>query len=161
MSRIPAVLDALVTAFRARSALADIVRDGPRLDQAKDGSFVVVGHDGSQDDTDGAAGSSEREFVGIGANNRRDQTISVTCAAVAWYGDNYPAAAKAARDRVATLLSECESAINADLTLAVGTAGTPGSVRNAIVSSEEWFQASNAGGSRARLVFTVTCTARL
>lgn len=159
-SRQNAVVNALLSIWR--TAFADDtdvqINDGPIIDQRTASSLVYVGFDGAEDGSDGESVTSDQEWVGLGTNNRRDEPIQVTCAALSWIGDNSPSEA---RDRVYLLVDECEAAILTDVTLGVGTPGQPGAVRNAMVSNLSLFQANNAGGAKARVVFTVSCIARL
>lgn len=158
-SRLDAVLTALHTTFAAASGLSGVrINDGPFIDHAGEKDVILVGHDGAEDDTSGLSIESEQEWVGIGTQGRRDERVTATCAALTWIGDNAPATS---RSRVYELVDICEDAISADRTLGVGTVGTPGSVRNALISGLALYQANNAGGAKARVVFTVSCIARL
>jgi hypothetical protein len=158
-SRQNAVINRLIAiwegAFDPRQVY---VADGPYIDQRTADSVVSVGFDGSEDGSDGEATNSDQEWVGLGTNNRRDEAIQVTCSALSWIGDNSPTTARA---RAYALVDACEAAVLADTTLGLGPPGQPGAVRNAMVSGLQLFQANNAGGAKARVVFTVSCTARL
>jgi hypothetical protein len=157
-SRLDAVLTALHSTFDAEFGDDVLVTDGPFIDMAGEQDTILVGHDGAQDDSSGLSIESEQEWVGIGTQGRRDERVTATCAALTWIGDNDPAIARA---RVYELVDACEAAISADRTLGVGTVGTPGSVRNALISGLALYQANNVGGAKARVVFTVSCIARL
>jgi len=158
-SRVDAVLDALKSTFSAAAGLSGVtVHDGPALNHENATDLVWVGHSGEQDDSGGPAVRTTQDWVGLGTNNRRDERIDVTCSVLTWYGDQDVALTRA---RVYTLLEACENAILSNVTLGVGTQGTPGSVRNTFISETELHQFNNAGGARARVVFTVSCIARL
>lgn len=159
-SRVDATIARLVAIWDAEAALSDaVVNDGPvkpPFDAYPE--LVMVGHDGEEESTAGAGAQSSQDFVGIGTNSRRDEQIDITCAVICNRPDE---GLKDCRARAYELYDACEAAVLADHTLGVGTAGTPGALRNAVVSQATLFQSNNADGVRARLVFTVSGIARL
>lgn len=162
-SKIDAAIDALKSTWDADGKLGGapsvLVVDGPaKLPFDTYPEQVLIGHDGSTGEGDTPAADANQEFVGIGTNSRRDERIDITCAVIVQRPDDDMGSC---RGRAYALVDACEAAVIADHTLGVGTAGTPGAIRNAIVSTGALHQSNDAAGVRARVVFTVSCIARL
>lgn len=75
MSRIPGVLDALVSAFRASPALAEVeVTDGPQMSNSASPDWVCVGYDG---DPEGEFVSADVELDWTGLNTKRGEAMQI------------------------------------------------------------------------------------
>lgn len=157
-SRLAEVIDALVDLFTATVDTNQIaVSDGPHVQNDRYRAEVLIGHDGSTD-TDGDAGSSEQEDVGLGTRNRRDEEVTVNCAVLCWQAENDP---ELPRKRAYAILDDLEQAILADRQLGFPAAGAEGGARNARIDSTTLYYSNNAGGASARVSFTVKVTCRL
>lgn len=105
-SRIPAVIDALVSTLTA--ALPNVsVFDGPFID-TPDGDYVTVGWT-----PDGETTTGSQVWAGLGAK-ARDETIDVPC-----YCDSFSGSTTVSTRRNAAfaLLSAAENAVRSDPTL--------------------------------------------
>lgn len=144
-SRVPAVLDALVSVWAAAPELADLVRDGPLPVESADLEVLSVGHN---DDDTGASTDGLVSPEGFGVEPNREQ-FSVTCLISVVDGANN---VRAARIRAFDLLSAAAAAVTADTTLG-------GVVMQASVQQLSLNQLQTNGGAEARLVFSVFCDA--
>src|SRR5690554_7981125 len=109
-SRVPQVLDALVTLWRGVPELADIVQDGPLPLDRPDLEVLSVGRDGNEDGT-----TAEGSFLpeGLGGRPDREQfTVTCTIAVLDGSGDM-----RAARTRTFELYGIAREALAADHTL--------------------------------------------
>lgn len=152
-SAIPAVIDALVE--RATAALPDInVYDGFGIPGDLDEDALMIGVDApSSPGSANSAGSSQTMAV-LGTDRARDQTGSVTCAALSWNGD---ADQKAARDAAYAVVAAVEDLLRTDPTLGVAAPGR--SVCQ--MGSETLTQSQYEGGTDALIIFTVDFAVRL
>lgn len=78
MSRVPEVLDALVTAFRASPGLQDVeVTDGPQMSNSTASDWICVGYDG---DPEGEFQSAhvELDWTALSAKRGESMQIPVT-----------------------------------------------------------------------------------
>lgn len=149
-SRVPAVLDALVTLFTTQLAADVTVADGPLVTDDPLEQVVCVGWDG--DDTgDGQAVEWAQEYVGLGAPVK-DESFQVTCVAICWDGGDDM---RAARNNVYTLFATIEAAVRADKSLGLG----PPSI--AAITIGRLHQEANSDGVQARLPFVVDVTTRI
>lgn len=145
-SRLPAALEALVTALEAWPGLAGVtVRDGPSTSQATVQELVSVGYTGGDDDN---SGESTLLTEGLGGSVDREQ-FTVRCIAVVLRGSDD---ISGARRRAYELLSEAGAAIAVNRTLG-------GIVMRAMVSSHSLTQDQTPSGAQAAVVFDVTCDA--
>ena len=144
-SRTPAVIDALVTTMTAVLT----TYDGRPVTSDTPSEFAIVG---GTDDPDDESATAEYEWAGLGAK-ARNQRGDVTCCVVVQSGDTDDVKAK--RDRAYVLLNSLETAITANPTLAAVTSG------QCLVTSDTLIQRQSTSGAVARLVFTVTFTARI
>lgn len=144
-SRVPAVLDALVSIWGGAPVLAGLVRDGPLPVDSADLEVLSVGH---TDDDTGASTDGLISPEGFGVEPNREQ-FSVTCLISVVNGAND---VRAARVRAFDLLSAASAAVTADTTLG-------GVVMQAGVQQLSLNQLQTAGGAEARLLFSVFCDA--
>lgn len=115
-SRIPAVIDALVSMLTA-ALPAITVYDGPWVTPPETtDSFITVGWT-----PDGENPTGEQAWAGLG-NKARDERIDIPCYADAYSGDT---ATKARRDAASALLAAAENALRTDTTLG-GAIPNPG-----------------------------------
>jgi|SRR5690554_237052 len=144
-SRVPQVLDALVTLWGAVPDLAGKVLDGPTPLDAPELELLSVGHDGNEDGT-----TAEGSFLpeGLGGRPDREQfTVTCTIAVLDGSGD-----IKAARTRTFELYGIAREALAADHTLG-------GTVLRAYVGDYTLRQLQDQTGAKARLEFRVAVDA--
>lgn len=144
-SRVPAVLDALVSLWSTTPELEGLVRDGPLPVESADPEVLSVGHD---DDDTGASTDGQIAPEGYGVEPNREQ-FSVTCLISVVDGANDT---RAARARAFELLSAASAAITSDITLG-------GVVMQAGVQQLSLNQLQTVGGAEARILFGVACDA--
>ncbi len=109
MSVAPAVLDALLAAFRAHPALLDVrVWDGPPPPSSEQDQLSVGGVGTDRDDS---AVASTFTSAGLG---RRTETIDVSCRILCWTGDTEM---RPRRERAYALLATTDGALAVDRTL--------------------------------------------
>lgn len=143
-TRVPYVLDTLVTAFRGELPDVDVL-DGPRLTGDFGPTTLIVGW--TDDDHRGA--TSQRNAP-RGVRRNDSEEWSVTCALIAVEGSEDDAgneAAPLARRRVVEALEMVEQRLAADMNL-----GSGGSI---VVSmgSHEWFQVPTSKGVECVCLF--------
>jgi hypothetical protein len=147
-SSVPAVIDALVTAFKTSTSLglAGVpVRDGPELTQESGLEAVAVGYTGDQNE-DVVTGAASPEGMAAGPDRER---YAVTCAIeVVDPGSDMAAA----RTRAYVLHAACGAAIAADHTL--GKVALRASLGIGSLQQQQ-----TANGARARVVFPVNVDA--
>ena len=142
-SRVPAVLDALVSLWGAVPELADIVLDGPiPVDSAAMEALSV----GDDDDDDGISTEGLLSAEGMGSRPDREQ-FTVSCVIAVMDGANDM---RAARLRAFDLLSAAAEALATNRTLG-------GVVMRAHVQGLSLRQLQTNGGALARVLFTVAC----
>lgn len=107
-SRVPAAIDAIVEAFTAAELKT---WDGPILTEDY-GDAVWVGYDGDPEG-DFMSAETTQEWASLGAN-RRSETSSIICAAMATRGDDN---ARSARAAVAALIESAGAALRSDPSL--------------------------------------------
>lgn len=145
MSSIPAVIDALVAAFRAAPSLSDVeVDDGPLVSDGTAPDRVCVGFDGDPEGTFEAAVSEEafNDLYGT-----RGERIEVPCAVIVSRGDTD---VREARDRAFQILATVRDLFLADPTLA-------GPQTQTAVGSTRLTQVQTQNGIEVRLALSVTC----
>ncbi len=159
-SRVPAVLDYLVTLFQGAATLGQAVPpvnviDGPKVTADPGPLALWVGVDDIDAVTAGAfpaaATSTEQWQPGLGRTNRTE-SIEVHCTAQAWSGSDD---IRALRVAVAGIISAVEDLLRSDPGLG-GT--TPGS-KDAGVTACDWRQGPSGQGMAARAVFMIGATA--
>lgn len=106
----PYLVDGMVQAFKASPALSGVmIFDGPEINEDYPGSWIAVGHDGSED-MDVNAGSAQNEYLQLGAK-RMYEDGNVNCTLSAWTGDtDLPTVRRAAY----SLLDAVDTAIRSD-----------------------------------------------
>lgn len=147
-SRLPAAMDALVTAFAEWPGLGGggvTVRDGPSASQATVKEVVSVGYTGGEDDNDA---ESTLLTEGLGGDVDREQ-FTVRCAAAVLRGSDDIAGA---RQRAYELLAEAGAAIAANRSL-------DGCVMRAMIASHSLTMDLATNGAQAMVVFEVSCDA--
>lgn len=150
-SRVPVAVDALLRVVRSAPGLVDVdvaVYDGPVVtSDLRDA--IHVGYDA---DPTGSADAviSEQQWAGLGAN-KRDETVTVTCAI---YLVNGAADVKAARERGYALLAAVEDAIHGSPAMGLAPPTWAG------VSSSRLIYDLTDAGLEMWLGFTVTVRTR-
>lgn len=149
-SAVPAVIDALFTA--ADAALATVtVYDGFGVSDDA-GDFLMIGVE--DPDSQDAATSADAEQSWANADGTaRDETGTVTCAALSWNGD---ADQKAARDAVYAITAAVEDLLRADPSLGIATV-----LWTSFGTSQQLTQAQDEQGALALLVFRIQFRARI
>ena len=148
VSSVPAVIAALVAAFRTWPALGVAgvpVRDGPDLGQASGVEAVAVGYTGDANE-DVVTGTASPEGMG-GLPDRERYAVMCAVEVIDTAAD-----VAAARARAFTLHAACGQALAADLTLG-------GTVLRASLGIGSLQQQQTDAGARARVVFPVNVDA--
>lgn len=160
-SRIPAVIDYLVTTCTADATLAALtfddavgvrVFDGtpPTAEYPKLALYLAVDDPDSDSQT---AADGEQEWAALGAL-ARDEQITVWCAAEAWYGDSSSVAA--ARTAAFGIVAAVETILRADGSLGgIVLFGAPG------ITGHRLQQAWGESGVRVRVAFRIDMKVRL
>jgi hypothetical protein len=148
-SRVPAALDVLLAALRAAPGLVGIrVCDGPEVLDGAAQAALWVGYDGDPEGDDASVTSSSK-WAGLGAR-ARDETFAITCAVAVMTGASSTTAVRSQRQRAYELFAVVEDIVRSDPSL-----GLPSPSRFAVTDGD-LYQEPIEGGTRARLVFTVT-----
>jgi hypothetical protein len=116
-SKIPAVIDALVTACTNASTIGGAgvsVYDGPHLTTAPDQNVLWIGLDDPDSQGLANSGDSTQSFPGLGTR-QRDELGTVYCVAEAWSGSTD---VKGARDNAYNIVLAVENLLRADATIA-------------------------------------------
>lgn len=153
-SRLPATIDQLVTLLRDPEtgvAAGVSVYDGPLVTGAEPARRVFVGYDGNPDGGYAAA-DSDQDWSGVLGAKRRDETFSITCAAVATNGAGN---VKAARDDVYAVFADVSRVIRANVTLGFPPPTTV-QVRNPALH-----QYPTEAGIEARISFEIAVSTRI
>jgi hypothetical protein len=157
-TRVPAVIDYLVTTFQAASTLGQAtppvaVFDGPAVTSDPAPLQLWVGvYDPDSEDAQIAA-NTEQSWAGLGHMAKNEQ-LSVRCTAVAWSGTDD---VRTVRLSCAAIVAAVETLVLADATLG-GTVTVPG---NANVTGGEWWQNTTTRGAIVQLRFEITAQARI
>jgi len=156
-SRVPAVIDYLVTAFTAASTLGAAtppvaVYDGPVVTEAPTQLVLWVGVDDPDSEEAPIGAESESEWGSLGALARNEQ-ITVHCVAEAWSGDTD---VKATRVAAYGIVSAVETLLRADVSLG-GTLPSGWCE----VTGMQLRQNNVAQGAVARVAFHINCRARI
>lgn len=148
-SRIPAVIDALVTVFTTAVAPA-VVYDGPVVTGDAPLSFLYVGYNG---DPEGQmyAGGSEPNWAGLGAK-KQNEPVNVQCVAVSRGNET---TWKTVRDATFALITSVETALIGDPSIGLSPPTT------AELNTMQYFQASDGSFMEGRVVFTVLVNTRI
>jgi len=160
-SRVPAVIDYLVTTFQAAATLGQAtppvtVIDGPAVTADPGPLALWVGADDIESATPAAADSTQ-DWAALGHQARNEQ-LAIHCTAQAWSGDDD---VRSLRLAAAAIVSAVEDLVRNDSSLG-GTVSIPG---NAAVTSAQWLQgpalAGQNRGMAARVSFDITAKARI
>jgi hypothetical protein len=145
-SKVDAVCVALTALWQE---LADQVVDGPQANSDASDEWLFVGADGDAPDEGAEAVAVEQELMGFA--KQQMETAEVTCAVVVRDGSSNPAALRA---RAFEILDAASAALRADMSLS-------DLVMHAFVSGHTYMPVITQGGSKARVVFTVTYQAQV
>lgn len=150
-SRIPALIDYLVTAFTNAATLGQAtppvdVFDGPPTTDDPSPLALYVGVDDAFADSAPTGATSEQVRQGLA--NKRQETVTIHCTAVAWSGASDM---RAVRTSAFAILAAAEDIIR------LNTDGFGGNAGGALPGvSGIALQQNNAGGATAQVAFTVT-----
>ena len=147
ITRVDAVIDALVAALSADSTLAGLVYDGPPVTGDPLPDVVTIGF--AYDEDDDTAADIRQELHELGAAAKRDETVDIRCAVMSSNGDGDMAAA---RTRCITLLGAVESVLRADYSLGLAD------VLRVELALGTLRQAQDSSGAAAFVQFTITAT---
>jgi len=152
VSATPGLIDAMVSAARASSALAGVtVYDGPGISDDP-GDFLMIG----VDDPDEHRRTHAAEASQTWANRTdRDESGDITCAAVSSNGD---ADQKAARDAVYAMARGLADLCRPPNDPSFGVAGV---LWTSYGTQSFLSQAQDSRGAGAQLIFTIHYRARL
>jgi hypothetical protein len=152
-SRVPALIDYLVTTFTAATTLgaatpAVLVFDGPPTTGDPAPLALHVGMDDAFSGNPPVSASSEQTRQGLGLG-RREETVTVHCAAVAWAGTD---GMKTVRLAAFAILAAVEDLVRGELSHfgGAGDLATPG------VSGIVLTQDNTAQGAIAQVAFSIT-----
>ena len=152
-SATPLVIDALFN--NASAALTDrLVLDGYGVTNASSPNILMIGVD--DPDSQVAANSTDaaQEPGPMGTSRPRQQTGSVTCAALSWDGGTDQ---KVVRDAAYATLAAVENMLRTDPTQGLGQPG----YTILQVTEDRLSQNQYEDGCDALVIFTVTFTARI
>jgi hypothetical protein len=145
MSKIPTLLDALVSAFQGAAGLSDAeVTDGPVVTDSAAPDWVVVGFDGDPEG-DFTAAFTESDWNSLGVS--RGEQINIPVAVVVSRGDTE---VRPAREAAFAYYSAISEILSADPTL-----GIPQT--QAAVTTSSLHQSQTTNGIQVRLALDVTC----
>jgi hypothetical protein len=142
-TRIPASIDAIVTALQAAGLN---VWDGPILTGDYTDS-VYIGYDAQPDIVEQRAATSMQSWAGLG-NRARNEDNGITCAVVTLTGDTANSW-KAARDHAFSMLETVGQVLRADPSLGL----SPPSV--AELEPGDYFQEIGPAGYQCRIAFVI------
>lgn len=146
-SRIPAVIDALVSTLTAALPGVDVI-DGPLI-TLPDGDYLTVGATPAGDTTTG-----RQTWIGVGPSKVRGEQIDVPC-----YCDSYSGSTTVSTRRNAAfaLMAAAENALRADPSLG-GVLTVPGIAQ---IESYADYQEQTESGLAVGVVFHITCNTRI
>lgn len=149
-SAVPLVIDQLVE--RCTNALPDVlVFDGFGLTEDP-GDFLMIGVD--DPDTQDSAYAADADQEWANANyTARDESGTITCAALSWNGDGNQ---KAARDAVYSMTAAVEDVLRAEPAM-----GIPVLLWSSFGTSQQLSQARDPQGAAAWLIFRIYFRARI
>jgi len=149
-SAIPEILDTLVQL--AKDTLDDVIITDGIGPSDEVGKYLMIGVDDVDGDSYFPSADSRQSWANIG-HVARDEVGDVTCAAMAWNGQNDP---KQARADVFGLIGDLEDAIRADPTL-----GIRPQVRAEFGTSVQLRQLQDEYGASATVVFQIHFEVRI
>lgn len=147
ISRVPAVMDYLVSLFTNAPALAGVaVYDGPVVTGEVAGLILWVGMDDPDSDTAPISAHSDRAW-GPGLAGQ-SETLTINCVAESWSGNDSVSAARAS---VYGIVAAVETLVRADTTQFGGN----GMLANPGVTGSDLRQNDTQQGGQARVVFQI------
>ncbi len=154
-SKVPAVIDYLVTTFQAANTLgtatpAVAVYDGPPVTQEPAELLLFVGIDDPDTDEAPTSASSEQSWAALGAQAKTEQ-ISIFCTAESWGGDTD---VKAIRTAAYGIVAAVENLLRGDVMLG-------GLMQFAGVTGLTLRQNQTTQGAVARVTFQIEGQARI
>jgi hypothetical protein len=152
-STVPALIDALVT--NARTSLPDVdVYDGFGMSDDP-GDFLMIGVEDPDLAQAATSAQAQQAPATMGMQRSRDETGSVTCAALSWNGDADP---KAARDGAFATVAAVEDMLRLNPSQGLGAEGlfVCQFGGNLTLSQQQ-----DGDGASALVVFTVDFRARI
>lgn len=151
MSRVPDLIDALVAALQASSALNGVkVVDGPIVTDSAAREWVFIGYDGDEEG-DFTTATTQQEWAGIGAK-KKNEDIVLTSSILVQRGS---VDVRSCRIRTYELFAAVEGVLRADPSLGFPTPTV------CAVTEHTFHQEQTPDGLQGRLPFTVTCTTRI
>ena len=156
-SRIPALIDYLVTLFQGAATLGQAsppvsVYDGPVTTEASDALVLWVGlDDPDTDQVAPSAAASQQEWAGLG-RLARNEIVTIHCTAEAWSGIDD---VKTQRVNVFGIVSAVEDLVRADPFSGLALFPDPG------VTGLELRQNNTDRGVQARVQFQIAFKSRL
>jgi hypothetical protein len=147
-SRVAAIIDYLVAKFQAAGALSAVsVYDGPFTPEEDAELILWVGVDdpAAAQQAGGPVTAADSRQAKAGLAQKRDETVTVYCAAGAWSGDDMSTARAAAYSIVAAV----EDLIRGDTASPAGAYIQPG------VTVASLQQEATTTAARARVVFQI------
>jgi hypothetical protein len=161
-SRVPAVLDYLVTTFTASTVLAAVqlgdvtgvtVYDGPPTTGLDARLKLFVGLTDPDNQGPEVAADTAQAWAALGHQARNEQ-LTIHCVAEAWSGTDD---ARTVRAAAYAITAAVEDIVRGDSSLG-GTVSTPG---NAAVTAMTLMQNNTSTGAIARISFEITAQARI
>jgi len=149
-TRLHEAIDAIVAALQGASDLT--VRDGPIV-SGDVGDAIYIGYDGRYEEYEEAAATGQQKWAGIG-QKARDETLQITCAAVAYTGNDLTLW-KPVRDTVFAMLDTVGEVLRDDPSL-----GLPPPAVAELWPGDYW-QEPIPNGAQARLVFQIHLATRV
>jgi hypothetical protein len=154
-SRVPALIDYLVTLFQTAATLGTAtppvaVYDGPVVTQEPAQLVLFIGMDDPDADVPVSA-SSDQTWAGLGKQAKNEE-ITITCVAEAWGGDTD---IKAIRVAAYAIVGAVEDLVRADVQIHSGITLFGG------ISSMTLVQNQTTQGAVARVTFQITGQARI
>jgi hypothetical protein len=147
-SRVPAIIDYLVTEFTTAATLGAatppvLVFDGPVVTAAPAQLALYVGVDDVF--SDGGVTSAEAQQAGTGLAAKREELVTIHCAAVAWAGTDDM---KTVRTQAYAIAAAVEDLTRTDSSLPAGVMVRPGITGMTL-------QQNSAEGSTAQVSFQI------
>lgn len=158
-SRVPAVIDALVTICKAASTIGQAtppisVYDGPDLTTAADEQILWIGMDDPDSEQAPIGADSSQQFAGLGTRQRNEEG-TIHCVVQCWSGDT---TIRTARLQAYAVVASVETLIRTDATIG----GTLSTVAGwAEVDGLQLHQNQTDKGAVARVSFHIKYKARI
>ena len=159
-SKVPAIIDYLVTTFTAASTLGAatppvVVYDGPQTTAASTPLVLWVGlDDPDTDQVAPSAAAAQQEWAGLG-KQARNEISTIHCVAEAWTGSAQPGDMSAMRIAAFAIVAAVEDIVRTDPFSGLALFPDPG------VTGLELRQNNTTAGSQARVSFQIAFKSRL